>query len=55
MEENRNTVTFEKVLDNELDDLWSIFFSQTGEKKKKTQLDQQKKTKPRRYLKLLTI
>ena len=56
MEENNNAVTFEKVLDAEIDEIWDIFFPHTGEKREKVQInDPISQTKPRRYLKFLTM
>jgi len=56
MEENRKVVNFEEVLDTEIDDIWDIFFPYMAEKKEKiSRLDQDEQTKPRRYLKFLTM
>jgi len=56
MEENRNIIDFEEVLDSEIDDIWDIFFPYMQEKKEKVlKLDQTEQTKPRRYMKFLTI
>ena len=56
MEENKNTVSFEEVLDTEIDDIWDIFFPYMSEKKETIQrLDDAEKTKPRRYMKFLSI
>jgi len=57
MEENKNTINFEEVLDTEIDDIWDIFFPYMVEKKAKMQkLDpQEQQTKPRRYLRFLTM
>ena len=56
VEEKNNTVNFEEVLDTEVDDIWDIFFPYMVEKKEKLKkLDQKELTKPRRYLKFLTM
>ena len=56
MEEKRNVVNFEEVLDSEIDDIWDIFFPYMAEKKEKLRkLDPSEQTKPRRYLKFLTM
>jgi len=56
MEEKRNVINFEEVLDSEIDDIWDIFFPYMAEKKEKLRkLDPAEKTKPRRYLKFLTM
>ena len=57
MEDNKNTVNFEEVLDTEIDDIWDIFFPYMVEKKEKMQkLDpKEQQTKPRRYLRFLTM
>jgi len=56
MEENKNNVNFEEVLDSEIDDIWDIFFPYMVEKKEKLRkLEQPEQTKPRRYLKFLTM
>jgi len=57
MEENKNTVNFEEVLDTEIDDIWDIFFPYMVEKKAAIQkLDsKEQQTKPRRYLRFLTM
>ena len=56
MEDSRNVVSFEEVLDSEIDDIWDIFFPNTSERKVKMQMhDHQEQTKPRRYLKFLTM
>ncbi|MDR2571489.1 MAG: hypothetical protein LBD23_14520 [Oscillospiraceae bacterium] len=56
MEENKNIVNFEEVLDTEINDIWDIFFPYMTEKKEKLQkADQPDKTKPRRYLRFLTM
>ena len=56
MEEKDIAVNFEEVLDSEVSDIWDIFFPYMNEKKtkpRKTELEEQ--SKPRRYLKFLTI
>ena len=56
MEENGSILHFEKVHDSEINDIWDIFFPKTAEKKEKAKkLSIDKKSKPRRYLKFLTI
>ena len=56
MEEKTNVVNFEEVLDTEIDDIWDIFFPYMVEKKEKfRKLDQSEKSKPRRYLRFLTM
>ena len=56
MEEKRDIVNFEEVLDTEIDDIWDIFFPYMTEKKEKLKkLSDNEKTKPRRYLKFLTM
>ena len=56
MEEQNNSVNFEEVLDTEIDDIWDIFFPYMADKKEKLRkLEQQEQTKPRRYLKFLTM
>jgi len=56
MDEKDIAVNFEEVLDSEVSDIWDIFFPYMNEKKTKprvTELEMQ--SKPRRYLKFLTI
>jgi len=57
MEENKRSINFEEVLDTEIDDIWDIFFPYMVEKKEKMQkLDpSEQQTKPRRYLRFLTM
>jgi len=57
MEENKNSVNFEEVLETEIDDIWDIFFPYMVEKQAKMQkLDpKEQQTKPRRYLRFLTM
>ena len=56
MEEKRNVVDFEEVLDTEIDDIWDIFFPYMADKNEKLKkLDQTEQKKPRRYLKFLTM
>ena len=55
MDDNVN-VTFEEVLDTEMDDIWDIFFPYMVEKKEALQkLDQEDKTKPRRLLRFIAM
>lgn len=54
--EEKKTVQFEEVLESEVDDIWDIFFPYMAEKKEKQKkLDPVDQTKPRRYLKFLTM
>ena len=56
MENKKKVVDYEEVLDTEISDIWDIFFPYMDEKKlkpRKTELAEQ--SKPRRYLKFLTI
>ena len=54
MEESGKIITFEEVLDSEIDDIWDIFFPYKQEKKETIlKLDQPEKVKPRRYMKFL--
>ena len=56
MEEKRNVVSFEEVLDTEIDDIWDIFFPYMVEKEDTIKkLDHTSQTKPRRYLKFLMM
>jgi len=56
MEENANTLSFEEVHDSEIDDIWDIFFPKAAEKKERIKkLDSVDQSKPRRYLKFLTM
>ena len=56
MEENKKNTDFEEVLDTEITDIWDIFFPYMQEKKDKVlKLDFTEKTKPRRYMKFLSI
>jgi len=56
MEDSRNIVNFEEVLETEIDDIWDIFFPTKSERsKKRPSHDQNEQTKPRRYLKFLTM
>ena len=56
MEDRVNVVNFEEVLDTEIDDIWDIFFPKASERMQKRQKhEQQDQTKPRRYLKFLTM
>ena len=56
MEEKDTVVNYEEVLDTEISDIWDIFFpymSEKNSKPRKVELTEQ--SKPRRYLKFLTI
>ena len=57
MEDKKNIIDYEEVLDTEVDDIWDIFFPYMVEKKAKMQkLDpNEQQTKPRRYLRFLTM
>jgi len=56
MEENANIVNFEEVTDGEVNDIWNMLFPQMVETREKMQAwEQQHQTKPRRYLKFLTM
>ena len=56
MEQNANIVNFEEVTDGEINDIWNILFPQIVETKEKMQkFEQVQQTKPRRYLKFLTM
>jgi len=56
LEENRNVLNFEEVLDTEIDEIWDIFFPYMQEKKEKIRrLEETEKQKPRRYMKFLSI
>jgi len=55
MEDNKDMV-LEEVLDTEIDDIWDLFFPYMVEKQEKLRkLDQQEQSKPRRYLRFLTM
>ena len=56
MEENKNVISLEEVLDTEIDDIWDIFFPYMTEKKDALQkLDEKEKTKPRRHLRFIAM
>jgi len=56
MEENSSVINFEEVRDDEINDIWDIFFPKAAEKKERAQRqDMTECSKPRRYLKFLTI
>ena len=56
MEEQKDTVKFEEVLETEIDDIWDIFFPYMNEKNKKPRkLELSEQTKPRRHLRFLTM
>jgi len=56
MEENANIVNFEEVTDGEVNDIWNMLFPQMVETREKVQAwEKQHQTKPRRYLKFLTM
>jgi len=57
--EDRTAISFEEVFDNEIDDIWDIFFPYMTEKREKITKPQSRskreQTKPRRYLRFLTM
>jgi len=56
MEERNENVNFEEVLENEIDDIWDIFFPYMTERKESLKrLEEPDQKKPRRYLKFLTM
>jgi len=56
MENSKNTVDFEEPQSDEINDIWDIFFPKASEKSPLTQRHEpQEQTKPRRYLKFLTM
>jgi len=56
MDKNKKAVNYEELLDNEIDDIWDIFFPYMNEKKESLKkLDVSDQKKPRRYLRFLTM
>jgi len=56
MEDKYEDVDFEEVFDNEIDDIWDIFFPYMTERKESLKrLEEPDQKKPRRYLKFLTM
>jgi hypothetical protein len=56
MENSKTIIDFEETTGDEIEDIWDIFFPKSPEKAAKKQaLDYQEQTKPRRYLKFLTM
>ena len=56
MENSKNIIDFEEARSDEIEDIWDIFFPKASEKSPVKQgLDSQEQTKPRRYLKFLTM
>jgi len=55
MEENKDTINFEDVLESEIDDIWDIFFPYMVERKEKLQKLEEEPAKPRRHLRFLTM
>ena len=56
MENSKSIMDFEEVRDDEIEDIWDIFFPKASERSSiKQGLDSQEQTKPRRYLKFLTM
>jgi len=57
--EKNTTINFEEVFDNEIDDIWDIFFPYMAEKREKItkplNRSKREQTKPRRYLRFLTM
>jgi len=54
--ENNQNINFEEARDDEINDVWDIFFPKASERTSiKQGLDLQEQTKPRRYLKFLTM
>lgn len=57
MQEKKDDINFEEVLDNEIDDIWDIFFPYMSEKKEAVSatIGNSEKSKPRRYLRFLSM
>jgi len=56
MNEKKDSSDLEELLDSEIDDIWDIFFPYMSEKKDTTKkLIKSDQTKPRRYLRFLTM
>jgi len=56
MENSKTIIDFEEAREDEITDIWDIFFPNNSERTSITQkLDSQEQTKPRRYLKFLTM
>jgi len=56
MDDRNDSMDFEEVFDNEIDDIWDIFFPYMTERKESLKrLEEPDQKKPRRYLKFLTM
>jgi len=56
MEDMKNTVSFEEVLDTEIDDIWDIFFPYMADKKEALQkLEENEKAKPQRHMRFIAM
>jgi len=56
MENSKNTTDLEETHDDEIEDVWDIFFPKASERTPIIhRYDVQDQTKPRRYLKFLTM
>ena len=56
MEDRKTTVSFEEVLETEIDDIWDIFFPYMTEKKEALQkLEDNEQTKPRRHMRFIAM
>ena len=56
MEDKKYVVLLESVLDDEIDDIWELFFPYIlQEQEKLRKLEQPEQNKPRRYLRFLTM
>lgn len=56
MQDKKEDIGFEEVLDNEIDDIWDIFFPYMSENREKQEkISAVEKSKPRRYLRFLTM
>ena len=56
MEDSKNTIDYEEPRSDEIEDIWDIFFPKASDRISiKQMLDSQEQTKPRRYLKFLTM
>lgn len=56
MKESKENIDFEEVLESEIDDIWDIFFPYMTENKENlNKMSASEKSKPRRYLRFLTM
>lgn len=56
MDEKKEELGFEEVLDDEIDDIWDLFFPYMVEKKEKVnRLNSTEQSKPRKSLKFLSM